>query len=682
MNLNLLQFTTKFFLNNDPIDFSLTDDTVYSATEVNTAELVQPEILTSQVEGIVTAYLPSGTIFYAGSFSAADIDRNVSDTASGLEITLDAYDEVSKGTYQFDYTVRVTDEIFKFPILVAELNASSGKDRIKVKGDWRDVNDDATRYDIVGNDTAGNNKEYTVNVISYDSTNNYTVFEVDETMTDYDISGYFQITATRDYVASHEHDYQYVEPEASITMSYDLNKSQLSSTDNTDYGDYLSVTRTHTVKYPVDTPSPIADVVQPLKTILINPIYTNNFTTTLSTVLEATTDDGLLIQATIEGTENIDVNADDTLNNCYLCIQNVYSNYYTSLISRNQTGINKWGELSQKIGNEFDLYQIARSSGLNAAAQVHLTAIKALLNGTGCTPTTNTNSRSVLVIAVSAGGVSTNYNEVVNAWYSGSADPLAGQYSDTDWYLNTATGEAFQKVSGAWVSKVASIFGTDGDDGTIIHAGSGTPGAGLGVDGDFYIDDATAYIWKKAAGAWSVYVDPNGENGIALLHRNTALRTFSTAGTNLLTGLQYTVAANQFVANDEIWVECVIKRDDSQIADGSIAIEFGGIPVAKIDWTAGVDIASFLIKLQLISVTSFMSRIERYAGFSNLAGPPASKVQNGTLIPGRIEITGSDMPAPGFDFSAGFNINVMAEIATANIYYGTQFNIYKVTRSS
>jgi len=500
MDLNLLLFTTKFFLNNDPKDFSVTDITDYPSTVVNTSILIQPAITFTQVEGIVKAELPSGTAMHIGSFGGpSDIDRDVTDTVSGLPITLDALGEVTKGLYSFTYTIRVTAELFQLPIVNIDINPSSSKYRVYVGGDFRSVNDDATLYKIINSAGGTNDGTYTLNVISYDTSNNQTIFEIDESLATVTPSGQFEITATRDYALTKTYDYQYTEPEAKIVMTHDINKSELSSDDQTNYGEYLTLVRTHTVKYPRDIASPPADIVQPLKKVLVNPIYTNNWTSLISTILEATTTDGLLIQATIEGTENHDVNVDDTLCECYQCIVNVFNNFRAAEINKNQRELIRWGGLAAKLGNELDLYNIARSCGKNTDAQAHLEIIKLLVAESGCTPTTNSNSKSILVIAVSAGGVSTVYNEIVSAWFSGSSDPLPGEHGDGDWYLNTTSGELFEKVTGAWVSRVTTIFGSDGTDGTIFHAGSGVPAGGLGAIGDFYIDSVTALIYTKTS---------------------------------------------------------------------------------------------------------------------------------------------------------------------------------------
>jgi hypothetical protein len=87
---------------------------------------------------------------------------------------------------------------------------------------------------------------------------------------------------------------------------------------------------------------------------------------------------------------------------------------------------------------------------------------------------------------------------VANKWLSGDDEPNAGTGNNDDFYLNTTTGDVYQKEDGAW-SLIVNINGTDG---ATWRFGSGVPSSGLGVDGDFYLDEATYYIYEKSSGAW------------------------------------------------------------------------------------------------------------------------------------------------------------------------------------
>jgi hypothetical protein len=123
---------------------------------------------------------------------------------------------------------------------------------------------------------------------------------------------------------------------------------------------------------------------------------------------------------------------------------------------------------------------------------------------------------------------------------NGSGAPSSGLGVDGDFYLNTATNTiSGPKTSGAWPAAV-SLVGATGADGKTVRNGTTTPSAGLGVDGDFYLNTATNTIsGPKASGAWPAAVSlvgPKGDTG--------ATGDWSTAQTlNPQTGTTYPLVA-------------------------------------------------------------------------------------------------------------------------------------------
>lgn len=62
----------------------------------------------------------------------------------------------------------------------------------------------------------------------------------------------------------------------------------------------------------------------------------------------------------------------------------------------------------------------------------------------------------------------------------------------------------------------AGANGTNGADGKTVLNGSGAPSAGLGVDGDFYIDTTASAIYgPKTSGAWGSATSLIGPQGPA-----------------------------------------------------------------------------------------------------------------------------------------------------------------------
>jgi hypothetical protein len=108
---------------------------------------------------------------------------------------------------------------------------------------------------------------------------------------------------------------------------------------------------------------------------------------------------------------------------------------------------------------------------------------------------------------------------------NGTVDPTT-EGVNGDFYINTASDTIFgPKAAGVWPAGTSLVGpqgdpgdpGDPGDDGLSILNGSGAPGGGTGVNGDFYIDTAAWEIFgPKAAGAWgsgTSIVGPAGSGG-------------------------------------------------------------------------------------------------------------------------------------------------------------------------
>jgi len=59
------------------------------------------------------------------------------------------------------------------------------------------------------------------------------------------------------------------------------------------------------------------------------------------------------------------------------------------------------------------------------------------------------------------------------------------------------------------------VNGADGADGSVWHNGAGAPGGGLGVNGDYYLDTTSGDVYEKAAGVWGVVGNIKGPTGAA-----------------------------------------------------------------------------------------------------------------------------------------------------------------------
>lgn len=94
-----------------------------------------------------------------------------------------------------------------------------------------------------------------------------------------------------------------------------------------------------------------------------------------------------------------------------------------------------------------------------------------------------------------------------------------------------------RRESGTWVVQtslgggVAGSNGAAGTNGFSVLSGAGAPAAGLGVNGDFYIDTTAKAIYgPKAAGAWGSATSLVGPTGAAGTTLHAALTDLATSG--------------------------------------------------------------------------------------------------------------------------------------------------------
>jgi hypothetical protein len=101
----------------------------------------------------------------------------------------------------------------------------------------------------------------------------------------------------------------------------------------------------------------------------------------------------------------------------------------------------------------------------------------------------------------------------------GNVDPIPAIGVPGDWYINTVTHYLFgpKASDNTWPPGI-SLIGPQGPRGNSVLYGAGAPVAGIGIDGDFYIDTTAHYIYgPKAAGAWPAgisLIGPQGPQGI------------------------------------------------------------------------------------------------------------------------------------------------------------------------
>lgn len=117
--------------------------------------------------------------------------------------------------------------------------------------------------------------------------------------------------------------------------------------------------------------------------------------------------------------------------------------------------------------------------------------------------------------------------------FSGNAAPTPATGSNGDFYIDLVAKVLYgPKTNGEWptpginlgggaagpagpagAAGPAGPAGTNGTNGASALTGSGVPGAGLGSNGDLYVDSATGDLYKKVAGVWTLQGSLKGATG-------------------------------------------------------------------------------------------------------------------------------------------------------------------------
>lgn len=116
---------------------------------------------------------------------------------------------------------------------------------------------------------------------------------------------------------------------------------------------------------------------------------------------------------------------------------------------------------------------------------------------------------------------------MVNTLRNGAGAPGAGVGLNGDFYLQTDTSPWMvygPKAGGVWP---AGTFIT-----TTIRTGAGAPGGGLGIDGDSYIRNTTGDFYVKSGGVWALTMNLVGPAGAAGAAGATGPAGASYAGTS------------------------------------------------------------------------------------------------------------------------------------------------------
>ena len=163
-----------------------------------------------------------------------------------------------------------------------------------------------------------------------------------------------------------------------------------------------------------------------------------------------------------------------------------------------------------------------------------------------------------------------------SVWRDGTGAPSNSLGANGDYYLDDATGFVYAKAAGAY-THVTTAIGLPGATGAtgpagapgagaLWREGSGVPANSLGIDGDLYLDGASGNVYQRAAGVYALLCNIKGAAGAAGAAGATgATGAAGAAGSTTFSGLSGTANYTQLPA---------------ELAQLPIAFPFAGKPAA------------------------------------------------------------------------------------------------------
>ena len=141
------------------------------------------------------------------------------------------------------------------------------------------------------------------------------------------------ITIPEDSTAVEVYSYQFDEPEIETTISSGPYSGYLRSNDDTNYGSNITtLTREHRIQYPDELAVPPADIVSSNAYVEVTPIYTNEWTIIITSEVEYTHPDDLLIKW--DGTETYTHCVyEGCINGMYDAVETLRDNFLTAIIN-------------------------------------------------------------------------------------------------------------------------------------------------------------------------------------------------------------------------------------------------------------------------------------------------------------------------------------------------------------
>ncbi len=360
MNASNLNIGVGFDIDANPKTFQFTDLTNYSAVTVD------------NVLGNLRAVSPTGIQFHQNtSYSSPDISYNGSPTSADFPLT-----QLMVGNYVFTYTVKLVQELQS--ILIVS-NDSAAK-TITLQGDYTSLIQDGTAADF--NCVDSTTTSLTIVSSSYSSSTGQTTVVISETLGVLTPLALFQFEVDTFASKTFTQNYTYVQPTVCLNVQIDYCCSTATINDTTAYPSGSTITRLHTISYPVGMVTPISDITSPLQEVTIPPpiwtgVWTDIFTADIAVV------DGIItVEDQVRGVKDFTVV--DNAYECQIreCFQDVV-NRFSSQITANPTQAlttMKWLVLAN---GEITAYQLAKKCG-SPDQTTFLDNIKTIVKECGC----------------------------------------------------------------------------------------------------------------------------------------------------------------------------------------------------------------------------------------------------------------------------------------------------------
>lgn len=225
----------------------------------------------ADVFGNIKATGPTGVQYHNNiSWVTPDIDIASSPDSAALPLPLNSDGDVLPGTHTYIYSVRVVDEVNQIAIISNDVAAKT----ITVAGDFRPQIATGSVFSV---EDGGSTSITPTGVATYNASTNQTTFVIAETLGVLSVNAILQYTYTNNYQKTFTVSFTYEQPEICINITYDQCCTSVTFSDETAYPEGATVTRLHTVRYPLSNPLK-ANLTSPLQTFISSPAWTGTYT--------------------------------------------------------------------------------------------------------------------------------------------------------------------------------------------------------------------------------------------------------------------------------------------------------------------------------------------------------------------------------------------------------------------